>query len=264
MLGVVLGRLQKDPRLAGAGDAGPRLRLQRRHEGWRTLEVQHGPERGAQVRAERVGDRFGYLVEGGPQNRPRVLGGQAEGLQRLEAQIAEPGCRHRRGRDAQGDVGPALARGQRRPGPPEQPCRDRAVAAGGADPLEIVQLEEKTFERDERGRRGRLRLPPKGGRPHGQWTPSQSSSMASWAWKACSGPWPFATIGALKNSDICSCTPPSPRLRARSRTRAISMTRGAARIESLHRKLILICMRWPRKPETSMLSQASLSSPRGR
>jgi hypothetical protein len=74
-----------------------------------------------------------------------------------------------------------------------------------------------------------------------------------------------AVIGALKNSESCSCGPAlSPRCRARSSTRAISRTSGAASTLSLQRKLTFICMLWPRKPLTSMLSQASLSSPRGR
>ena len=45
--------------------------------------------------------------------------------------------------------------------------------------------------------------------------------------------------------------------------RITSVFNGAAKIESLHKKLTLICMRSPKNPEISILSQDSLASPRG-
>ena len=124
-------------------------------------------------------------------------------------QVAESGGRERR------------SRARRATSPPPAPRHERATrrraksrsAIEPSRPAERMRLRspERAQERHQRRVAPAAPSSPASRADHSAaattGTPSQSSSMRSWTWKACSGPWPFAIIGALKNSDSCSCTP---------------------------------------------------------
>ncbi len=130
-------------------------------------------------------------------------------------EVAEARRRQRGGDGAAHDDVDGVAAQQGRPGLTKAALGDRALAAA-----ERMRLRSPSS--DKRRRRWAAARPPvrsplsRGGSEASE-PSSQSSSIVSCLWKACSGAWPLATIGALKNRPICSCTPPSPRRSARPR-----------------------------------------------
>ena len=233
MLGVVLRRLQHDARLAGAGHAGPRLRLRaprrRRAARLRGQRVAERARAGRRAAAPRRAPATSSKER--PQHRARRLGDEAKRRQSRAVEVAEPrppatrGGRARAHRRSGGSPATSAAQAARNSRAATEP-----VAAGRADALEVVQLAEKAREAGRAPHR--LRRPaPTAEAGRAQAAPSQSSSMRSWTWKACSGPWPFATIGALKNSELllhAALARAGGRGRARGRSRSPGAPRGSS------------------------------------
>ena len=203
MLGVVLGRLQQDAGAAGTGHAGARLLRQGADEARQRPAGPPGAGRGgvAQARARRSGSRSPVTA-----SKPRGQhggGASSESAGRRQeggVEVAEPRRRERRRGDVEGARRRAAPAGEEPPGPARtaasaiEPC-----AAGRADALEVAELAEHRGA--QRPRVARCRLDPacpfRASAPSAACS-SQSISIVSCLPKACSGPWPGLTIGALK------------------------------------------------------------------